>query len=101
MQRAEFVTKYQNASSADAFVDALLQSVQATGADLSSERSNLIGIYGQGADQVSSRAAVLRSIADNATFKQSQYNPAFVLTEYFAYLRRDAEPDGFTSGWAC
>src|SRR4030095_14685313 len=68
---------------------------QASGVNLSSERSNLIGIYNQGADQVSSRAGAVKQLADNATFKQSQYNPAFVLTEYFAYLRRDAEPDGF------
>ena len=81
--------------SADSFVDALLQNVQATGADLSSERTNLVAIYGQGTDQLSSRAAVVSSLADNATFKQSQYNPAFVLTEYFAYLRRDAESTGF------
>jgi hypothetical protein len=38
---------------------------------------------------------VLRAIADNAAFKQTQYNAAFVLTEYFGYLRRDAERDGF------
>ena len=42
---------------------------------------------------MNSRAAVVRAIADNATFKQAQYNAAFVLTEYFSYLRRD--PDGW------
>ena len=38
---------------------------------------------------------MLRTIADNVAFKQMQYNAAFVLTEYFGYLRRDPEPDGF------
>jgi len=33
---------------------------------------------------------VVSGIADNATFKQAEYNSAFVLTEYFSYLRRDA-----------
>jgi len=42
-----------------------------------------------------SRALVVRTIADNPTFKQSQYNAAFVLTEYFAYLQRDPELDGY------
>ena len=95
VQRAEFLTKYQNAVTAESFVDALLQNVLASGANLGGERDNLIGIYNQTGDLVTSRAAVVRMIADNATFKQSQYNRAFVLTEYFAYLRRDAENDGY------
>ena len=69
--------------------------MQLSGGDLSAERANLIGTYNTSASLNESRASVLRPIADNATFKQSQYNQAFVLTEYFAYLRRDAEPDGF------
>ncbi len=41
------------------------------------------------------RASVLRKIADNATLKQREFNRAFVLMEYFGYLRRnpDAAPD--------
>ena len=52
-------------------------------------------IFKQAGDLVTSRAAVVRSVADNATFKQSQYNQAFVLTEYFSYLRRDVDPIGY------
>ena len=37
----------------------------------------------------------VKAMADNAAFKQAQYNQEFVLTEYFAYLRRDPEPDGY------
>src|ERR1700682_3256337 len=96
VQRADFTTRYQNAMTAEAFVDALLQGVQSSGGDLSGERANLIGTYNQGADLVTSRAAVVKLVADNATFKQSQYNQAFVLTEYFAYLRRDEEPGGYS-----
>ena len=80
---------------AESFVDALIENVRASGVELSGERANLIGTYGFGADTVTSRAAVVRSLADNATFKQSQYNKAFVLTEYFAYLRRDPDQGGY------
>jgi len=38
---------------------------------------------------------VIRSLADNAAFKQSQYNKAFVLTEYFSYLRREVDQSGY------
>jgi hypothetical protein len=95
VQRAEFATKYQGALTAESFVDALLQSVQSSGVDLSGERANLISIYNFGSDLVVGRAAVVLTISDNATFKQSQYNHAFVLTEYFSYLQRDPEPDGY------
>ena len=29
------------------------------------------------------------------TFAQSEYNASFVLTQYFGYLRRDPDPNGF------
>jgi hypothetical protein len=95
VQRAEFATKYQANTTAASFVDAVIQSVQLSGVDLNSERQNLIDAYDGQANTIDSRAAVLSAVADNAVFKQSQYNAAFVLTEYFSYLRRDAEPAGF------
>lgn len=95
VQRAEFVSKYQNAQTAESLVDALLQSVQSEGLDLGSERGYLIAVYNQGTDLAASRAAVIRYLADHAAFKQSQYNRAFVLTEYFAYLQRDIDRRGY------
>ena len=95
VQRSEFMTKYQANTTATSFVDALLQSVQASGLDLGGERTNLINAYNGAANTVDSRAAVVRAVADNATFKQAQYNPAFVLTEYFSYLRRDPDQNGY------
>jgi len=95
VQRAEFVAKYQSASTAEGFVDALLQSVQAAGVDLSSERANLINSYHSGADLNQSRALVVRSLAENPIFKQAEYNPAFVQVEYFGYLQRNPDPGGY------
>ena len=94
-QRAEFAAKYQNAATAESFVDTLILSVQASGVDLGSEREHLINTYNSGIDTLASRAAVMRTIADNAAFKQSQYNAAFVLAEYFGYLRRDPDQAGY------
>jgi hypothetical protein len=47
------------------------------------------------------RASVLIGVAANATFRQQEMNPAFVLMEYFGYLRRDpnALPDADLSGY--
>ena len=35
------------------------------------------------------RASVLRSISENGLFSQRQFNKAFVLMQYFGYLRRN------------
>jgi hypothetical protein len=94
-QRAEFASKYQNATTAESFVDALIRSVQVSGVDLGSEREDLINTYNSGIDTLASRAAVVRTVADNPAFKQSQYNAAFVLTEYFGYLRRNPDQAGY------
>jgi hypothetical protein len=47
------------------------------------------------------RAAALRSVADSNSIFQKQYNPAFVLMEYYGYLRRnpDDAPDNNFSGY--
>ena len=95
MQRSEFTTRYQANTTAASFVDALIQTVQLSGLDLTSERTNLIGTYNSASNTVNSRAAVVRAIADNTAFKQTEYNAAFVLTEYFSFLRRDPEAAGY------
>jgi hypothetical protein len=37
----------------------------------------------------SARARVLRRLAENSTFTRKQFNRAFVLMQYFGYLKRD------------
>jgi hypothetical protein len=41
------------------------------------------------------RGSVLQKVANNQTFTANEKNAAFVLAEYFGYLRRDPEPAGF------
>src|SRR4030095_4815267 len=65
------------------------------GGDLEGERENLLVAYGSGTSVTESRGRVLSAVAENASFKQSQHNAAFVLTEYFGYLRRDSDTAGF------
>jgi Domain of unknown function (DUF4214) len=95
VQRAEFTAKYQGSASADSFVDALIQNVQQTSAlDLSSQRPSLIAKYNLGANLNQSRSLVVRAVTEGSEFSNAEYNSAFVLTEYFAYLRRDADAGG-------
>jgi hypothetical protein len=41
------------------------------------------------------RAGAVRRVAENAEFAQREFNPAFVLMQYFGYLRRDPDEAGF------
>lgn len=96
VQRAEFVQKYQGKTTGESFVDALLATVsQSAGVDLSGQRSELIAHYHAGASLNQSRSLVLQELADNTTLKNAEYHAAFVLTEYFSYLQRNPEPQGY------
>jgi hypothetical protein len=37
----------------------------------------------------------MRAVVDNANYIQAEFNRGFVLAEYFGYLRRDPDPEGF------
>ena len=68
------------------FVDRLLQN---TGINLStSARDALIADLAAGRQ---SRAAVLQTVVDDADFVRKEFNPAFVLSEYFGYLQRNPD----------
>jgi hypothetical protein len=96
VQRPEFMLKYQTNLTAESFVDALLQNVeQVSGVDLTSQRDSLVSTYNGGANLNQSRGLVVRAMADNSTLSQANYNSAFVLTEYFGYLRRDPDQAGY------
>ena len=96
VERQEFVSRYASANSAESFVDALLNNVaQSSGVNLRGERDNLIAAYISHSTTTESRVAALRAAVGNASFQSTEYNAAFVLTEYFAYLRRDPDPAGY------
>ncbi|MGB9179088.1 MAG: DUF4214 domain-containing protein, partial [Pyrinomonadaceae bacterium] len=95
-QRAEFTQKYGAAVSADAFVDALIRNMrQSSGVDLSRERNALIDTYNAGASLNESRSLALRKAIDDANFMQAEYNRSFVAMQYFGYLKRDADQEGY------
>ena len=101
VQRPEFVTLYPTTMTPAEFVDALYANAGVTPS--AAERQAAIdefGGTGTSAD-TAARARVLRRVAENAQFKQREFNPAFVLMEYFGYLRRnpDEAPDADFSGF--
>ncbi len=92
VQRTEFTQKYSPNSSHSEFVDALIKSVRdKSGVDLSNQRTALIADY----DANNNRGRVLRLVTDDTAFAAAEYNRAFVLMEYFGYLRRDPDEAGY------
>jgi hypothetical protein len=96
VRRQEFMQKYSNATSAESLVDTLIQTVrQSSGADLSNRRGALLVKYNSGANINEARSLAVREAIEDASFKQAEYNKAFVIMQYFGYLRRDPEPGGY------
>jgi hypothetical protein len=96
VERQEFIQKYGGATTAESFVDALMQTMrQASGADLTGQRSALLATYNSGGSVNQSRSLALRQAIEDASFKQAEYNKSFVLMQYFGYLKRDPDADGY------
>jgi DNA-binding beta-propeller fold protein YncE len=97
VERPEFAALYPAGMSAGAFADALFANagVQPSAA----ERDAAVAAYGAG--DAEGRAAALRSLADSGGVYNRQYNSAFVLMQYFGYLRRNPNdaPDSDLSGY--
>lgn len=91
VQRTEFGLKYQTATTREAFVDAIIATVQQTsGVDLLSQRNALLSQFDAGG-----RAAVVSAVADDPAFSQAEYNRAFVAMQYWGYLTRDYDQGGY------
>jgi hypothetical protein len=93
---SQFTTLYPQSMTAAQFVDAL--NAQAGGALSPAERDALVAGLQAGAK---TRAQVLRAVAEDADLNAAEKNRAFVLMQYFGYLRRDpdAAPDSDFGGW--
>jgi hypothetical protein len=95
VQRSQFVSLYPTSMTAVAFVDALFS--QAGVVPTATERNNAIAQFSNPANtaDIQARAKTLRLVAQNPTLGQQEFNKAFVLMQYFGYLRRnpDDQPD--------
>ena len=86
VQRPEFVARYPRTLSPTQFVDTL--NANAGGVLDSTERQNLINeLTTNNTD--AGRASVLRKVAEDSNLVQQELNRAFVLMQYFGYMRRN------------
>jgi hypothetical protein len=96
VSRPEFTTLYPTSLTATQFVDALYAHAGITPS--ATERQAAIDEFN---NPSGARGRVLRRVADNSTLNSRETNRAFVLMEYFGYLRRnpDDPPDNNLNGY--
>jgi glucose/arabinose dehydrogenase len=90
MTRQEFKNRYDQITDPRGYVSAL----ESAGGVVLANRESLIADLAAGRK---TRAQVLRAVAESAEVFQKYYNQAFVVMQYFGYLRRD--PDSLYLNW--
>ncbi len=99
VQRQRFLVAFPLAMTADQFVNKLDQNAGGVLSD--SERTQLIATLSSAPGDPVKRAEVFRAVSEDNDLQQREFNRAFVLMQYFGYLRRnpDDSPDTDFRGW--
>ncbi len=101
VQRSRFASAYPSSMTPAKFVDQL--NANAGNVLSASDRNAAIAAFGIANDSsnITARAQVLRQVAENQNLYQAEFNRAFVLMQYFGYLRRDPNsgPDADFGGY--
>ena len=89
VNRARFTTAFPTTMTPAQFVDAL--NVNAGSVLSSDDRTTAINLFGgaSGTSDTSKRALAVRQVTENQTLNNAEFNRAFVLMQYFGYLRRN------------
>ena len=91
VQRPDFLAEFPAGMTAEDYVSKLFTRA---GAGLTiTEYEAALGQYGAGG--VPGRARSLRAVVESHTVALAHTSPAFVLMQYFGYLRRDPDAEGF------
>jgi hypothetical protein len=98
VQRQRFLDAYPLTLTPAEFVDKLNQN--AGGVLSQGERDQLVAQLSAN-NTPAGRAAAVRAVAEHETLKRAEFNRAFVLMQYFGYLRRDPDSgqDATYLGW--
>ena len=101
VQRTRFSTAFPTTMSPQQFVDALFANAGITPS--SADRNTAIAEFGSDTNtsNLAARGKALRDVAENSTLNTQEFNRAFVLMQFFGYLRRDpnSSPDTDYSGF--
>ena len=101
VQRTRFTSQYPTTLSPSTFVDQLFVNAGVT--PTTTERNAATAEFGSATNtsDLAARGRTLRRVAENATLVTNEFNRAFVLMQFFGYLRRDPNdlPDTDYTGY--
>ncbi|MBA2705622.1 MAG: hypothetical protein H0U60_17415 [Blastocatellia bacterium] len=102
VQRQRFTTAFPTTLTAAQFVDNLF--LNAGVVPTATDRDAAINEFGgpmSPTTDIGARGRALRRVAENSTLNQQEFNRAFVLAQFFGYLRRNPNdtPDSDYSGY--
>ncbi|MBA3354819.1 MAG: hypothetical protein H0U18_02540 [Pyrinomonadaceae bacterium] len=97
--RGSFLARYPTTLSPGEYVDNLIQAAGLTAAQVN--RNQIVADLTASGNSTAGRATALRSIIESSAFDTKEKSPAFVLMQYFGYLRRnpDGAPDNNLDGY--
>jgi hypothetical protein len=84
-----FAAKFPAGTGAEAIVDQLFQNAGLV--PLAAERQALVAELSADPDSAALRAGVLRKVAESPALVRQEFRKAFVLMQYFGYLRRNPD----------
>jgi hypothetical protein len=90
LSRGDFAAGYPASLTAAQYVDKLLQTAGITVGN----RDQLVAGLGNGTE---TRTSVLRKIVESAELNAKEFDPAFVAMQYYGYLRREPETEGYNA----
>jgi hypothetical protein len=99
VQRPDFVAMYPASMTPLQIVNQMNANAGAVLSD--SEKTTLVNLLGATPTDLSKRAAVLRAVAEDSDLRTAEFNKAFVLMQYFGYMRRSPNeaPDSDFGGF--
>jgi hypothetical protein len=90
LSRGDFAANYPASLTASEYVNKVLQTAGITVAN----KDQLIAGLGNGTE---TRASVLRKIVESAELEAKEFDPAYVAMQYYGYLRRAPEAEGYNA----
>lgn len=99
VDRTDFLIEYPLALTRDQYIDKLFLTLAVV--PTPAERNQAVSAWDALGSLKEKRARTIRAVVDTGSVFNAQYNPAFVLMQYFGYLRRNADdaPDNNFSGF--
>jgi hypothetical protein len=99
VDRADFLAEYPTSLTRDQYVDKLF--MRSGASPTTQERNQALNAYDGGSSLKEKRANGIRAVIDTGAVYNAQYNAAFVLMQYFGYLRRNPNnpPDSNYEGY--